>query len=118
MNRIELEEGKNEWIDVSNVILWGGGRNCRLYLENIRKLCDVEAIVDNDINKKGTLICDIPVFFPEQINLNNKKIIVTTSYEEVSKQLIDMGYVENRGLKNKLCKCNFPKINNDFVNNT
>ena len=72
----------------------GGGRNCRSHLAEISEEIEIEGIIDRDSLKEGTTIEGIPVILPYIDTLTNKKIVITTHYGEVSRDLKNAGMEE------------------------
>lgn len=94
MKTTDLKKWIAAWKDIGTIVLWGYGKNCMLHIEEIKKDYAVEAIVDNDENKDGTITDGIPVMLPQKIELRHKKIVITTHYEEISAQLKREGFEE------------------------
>ena len=94
MEQIDIEKWKKNWLD-KKIALWGYGKTCRTILKNFKTSTEVECIIDNDKEKNGTVVNETPVIHPDYINLHEKKIVVTTYYNEISKQLKNAGLVEN-----------------------
>lgn len=82
-----------------SVILFGAGRNCETFINNLKKDVSVAAFIDNDRNKQGTEILGIKVYpLDEAKKLSkNYKIIINseTYYHEMAAQLLELGLVEN-----------------------
>ncbi len=93
MNNSTLEKWKKSWIGEKNIVLWGYGQTCRYFLDEFKEHLSIEAIIDNDISKNGTVVNGIPIVHPDHIDLHDKKIVVTTYYEDICSQL------EKEGLK-------------------
>ena len=82
-----------------SAVLWGYGKLCREILNNFKtNLPDlhIEAIIDNNSDNKK-IVSGIPVVNPSQIDLTNKKILITTSsyYDEIKADLEKQGMKEN-----------------------
>ena len=94
MKKGELKKWERGWEYVDKIFLWGGGRNCRSHLAEISEEIEIEGIIDRDSLKEGTTIEGIPVILPYIDTLTNKKIVITTHYGEVSRDLKNAGMEE------------------------
>lgn len=57
-------------------------RHARYFLDEFKEHLSIEAIIDNDISKNGTVVNGIPIVHPDHIDLHDK-IVVTTYFSEV-----------------------------------
>ena len=80
-----------------NVILFGAGKNYQLNKERFRFM-NIVAIIDNDRNKSGMMLDGIVIAPPEQIKHTqfDYVIIVCSAYEQIRKQLIDLGVSQEK----------------------
>ncbi len=89
-----LDQWKKSWIGEKNVALWGYGKTCRYFLSDLKKTLNIEYIIDNDKDKEGTVVDDVPIIHPDSIDLHGKRIIVTTYYQQICQQLKQKGLRE------------------------
>ena len=63
-------------------VLFGAGFYGKVAVHHI-PAAQIEYVVDNDINKAGTMICNIPIYFFEdkKEELKNKRIVISVSKE-------------------------------------
>lgn len=90
----DLKKWEREWACVNKIFLWGCGKNCRLHLAEIREELEIEGIIDRDSSKEGITVEGIPVILPCIASVRNKKIVITTHYEEISRDLKNAGMEE------------------------
>lgn len=89
-----MADGKNFGEKVHRpVVIFGagtGGKIVRWMLEDFG--IPVEAFVDNNRDKWGTLQDDIPVISPESLQDDDREIVIASTWEtEIRKQLMEMG---------------------------
>ena len=77
MNYTDLKKWKSNWENVDSIYLWGYGKMCKQHLEYLKAKIHIEGIIDNDRNKTGYNIDNIPILHPNDIELVNKKIVIT-----------------------------------------
>lgn len=84
-------------MEKSNIFIFGTGTLAERFIE--RTGISVNGFLDNDCKKWGQLFCDKQVYSPEilhSIKQDNIGIIIVSSfYQEISKQLIQYGLKEN-----------------------
>lgn len=80
------------------IFLFGDNSNAKRLIEFYLKDYNVEAVLDNDIRKSGSLISGVPIKFPEQQLLSERKkvLIAANHYSEMLAQLQEIGYQENK----------------------
>jgi len=82
------------------IILFGAGKNCRAFLDFIKKynlVYDILAIADNDIEKQHKTLEGINIISPSEINNYDYVYISTTYILQVREQLINcLGIPENK----------------------
>lgn len=89
-----------EWESVSDIILFGYGRQGKRLYKALKKDFKIVAIVENDISKQGRKTEDgisILSFNDAMLLLKQHKIIVTTAeyhYKQIQLQLKEIGLVE------------------------
>lgn len=89
-----------EWKSVSDIILFGYGRQGKRLYKALKKDFKIVAIVENDISKQGRKTEDgisILSFNDAMLLLKQHKIIVTTAeyhYKQIQLQLKEIGLVE------------------------
>ena len=98
MNR-QLQILDASFNSTNSIILFGAGRNCGTFINNLKKDVSVEAFIDNDLTKQGTEILGIRVYSFKEVKRFSKrfKIIINseTYYHEMAAQLRELGLVEN-----------------------
>lgn len=93
----ELNEFYEKLKDCHDIIIFGFGQICKNYINELKKDFNIKCIYDNDLGKAGISYDDIEVVhFPGRFhNLGNTKIIISTHYYEIAKQLEEYGLREN-----------------------
>lgn len=85
--------------DADSIVLFGAGRNCDTFINNLKNDVSVFAFIDNDPGKHGTEVLGIKVYPLDEVKKFSKKykIIINseTYYHEMAAQLRKFGLVEN-----------------------
>ncbi|HHU75813.1 MAG TPA: 4Fe-4S dicluster domain-containing protein [Firmicutes bacterium] len=83
------------------IIIFGGGSGGQKILEKLTELGakEIKCFIDNDISKEGSKFLGFAVYGSWKIQEKNNDvfiIVASTYYDEISEQLVDMGFEENR----------------------
>lgn len=83
---------------MDTIILFGASRGGRNFIDNNIKRYKIAAIVDNDKNKQGKFIYNIPIILPEQIHLFKYDYIVVSSMyvNSITNQLNILGISKDK----------------------
>ncbi|GEM_PF-1463128 len=77
-----------------SLVLFGASKLGSLAYQYIEDRENIVGFVDNDPNKWGTTLFDLPVYSPMELLKNEYKIIITSSYkDEIENQLMEMGII-------------------------
>lgn len=94
--------------------IYGAGRNAEKYVRVLRRMLDIEYIIDSDCKKHGLEICGLKIVSPKVLTgySDKKKIIVSIN----NPQIIDKVYelLDSYGLKKDYDYINAEKIVNIF----
>lgn len=92
-----LENFRSNWENQENFIMMPFTMKGRLYLSKVLKDISIKCILDNDETLDGLRYQDVPIYrATEYLQKNRKcKVLVSSHYEEISKQLNQYGLVEN-----------------------
>lgn len=95
MKSEDLMRWRQEWQDVTHIAVWGYGKNFQLHLNELKENYKIDTVIDKDPLKAGSWAEEtIPIIFPDVNALKKKKIVITTHYEEIRSQLLDIGMQE------------------------
>jgi len=95
------EKGKiDDLLKTRKIVLFGIGHVGKQLLDRLMQLkAKVSYIVDNDPGKWNTFYLDIPIYVPDRLRDEDKQsvfvFIASMYYEEIGKQLEQMGFVQN-----------------------
>ena len=76
------------------IFLFGSGRYAEQFIEQFGKYCDIEGIIDNDVERQGSKLLGIEIYGPavlKEIKTPFKVIICIKFFEDVLSQLKEMG---------------------------
>lgn len=64
------------------IALWGAGGRCKILIEELKKIANIQCIFDSDPQKHGKFLSGIPIINPDSWKReeNLKAIVVTTTY--------------------------------------
>lgn len=91
----ELEEFNKNWQNVKEVAVFGFGQIGKSFIRQIKDDINILYIIDNDKIKSGESFFGISVLHISEINPSKCKILVSSYYEDISKQLISLGLKED-----------------------
>lgn len=88
-------------IQTKPIVIFGTGGGGLKVFKEINKLGikELKYFVDNDEKKEGTIFCEVNVFKPEKLLLGKNDdifiLVASSYYDEISEQLINMGFRED-----------------------
>lgn len=96
-----LNKLSEDWNGITEIVLYGFGRECRRFIDKLILDFKIPFIIDNDPAKKNTKYKGIPIIAWEEAEkcLGNRKIVVTTKfrqYHKIAEQLSNAGLMLNR----------------------
>lgn len=87
---------KKYWLDEKEFVIMPNSVVGRMYADKLKECVSVSGILDNDKELSGKTYQGIPIWYAEEYLLEKKpeKILISSHYDEISKQLNLMGYTE------------------------
>lgn len=94
--------------------IYGAGRNAEKYVRVLRRMLDIEYIIDSDCKKHGLEICGVKIVAPEILSgySDEKKIIVSVNNPQIVDKVYE--FLDSYGLRKDCDYINAEKIVNIF----
>lgn len=97
MNQMNIREFYEQWKDVKIISIFGLSHVCKNTINELIRMVTVKCIYDNDVTLEAKEYAGVIVkhFSLSETDIAHEKILVATHYNEISEQLISLGFKEN-----------------------